>query len=125
MAWRNIILVVLLVQTPSVSVGANANHDSKLPSSSQFKLWENKQLLGYSFKRFDSPSLILCNQQCSRNQRCASTNFKLSSKKDGQGTCELNNHEMFVADGNINFGDRDGVTFSVRLLVISVLHNDI
>ena len=39
-----------------------------------------------------------------RNACCTSTNYKMSSKREGKGTCELN-------DENIEFLDLQGVTF--------------
>ena len=45
-------------------------------------------------KRFDSPSLKLlsCGQQCMEHVWCTCTNYKMPSKKDGKGTCELKKH---------------------------------
>ena len=62
--------------------------------SSYFEIRENKQLEGYVVKRFDSPSLLSCGQQCLRNACCTSTNYKMSSRKDGKGTCELNKYDI-------------------------------
>ena len=90
--------------------------------SSYFETRENKQLIGYVVKRFDSPSLLSCVQQCLRNARCTSTNFKFSSKKDGEGTCELNKHDISVVNGdNINLHDQEGVIFSILLKVNSTV----
>ena len=69
---------------------------------------ENKQLKGYVVKRFDSPSLLSCGQQCMRNIWCTSTNYKMSSEKDGNGTCELNKHDISLIDENINFHGQQG-----------------
>ena len=113
---RNKILLFILFQTTVVfSAEGNSESDSH---SSYFKTLENKQLLGYVVKRFDSPSLLSCGQQCLRNAWCTSTNFKLSSKKDGEGTCELNKHDISVVNENIKFADQEGVTFSVFIKVI-------
>ena len=87
--------------------------DEKNSRSSYFKTQENKQLMGYVVKRFDSPSLLSCGQQCLRNAWCTSTNFKLSSKKDGEGTCELNKHDISVVSENINFDDQERTTVLV------------
>ena len=117
--WKTILLL-LLIQTPSVSA-TNDNFDSTSSRSSQFRQWESKQLLGYAFKRFDSTSLISCGQQCLRNQRCSSTNFKWSSsKKDGDGTCELNDHEFSFIEENVNFVHQEDVTFSMKVIQILV-----
>ena len=115
MASKKTILFLLLVQTPAVIF----SEDNLIFSRSfHFKPWENKQLMGYVVKRFDSPSLLSCGQQCLRNAWCTSTNFKLSSKKDGEGTCELNKHDISVVNENNKFSDQEGVTFSLLLKVI-------
>ena len=77
-------------------------------------MWENKQLKGYVVRQFDSLSLLSCGQQCMRNALCqTSTNYMMSSKKGGKGTCELNEHNE-----NTNFDEQLGVTFSMLLKVI-------
>ena len=96
---------------------AGVNADSTFSRSSYFTTRENKQLKGYVVKRFDSPSLLSCNQQCMRNAWCTSTNYKMSSKKDGKGTCELNKYEISIIDENANFHDQQGTTFSMLLKV--------
>ena len=110
------VLLIFLFQTTAV-VSAEEIARSR---SSYFKTQKNKQLMGYVVKRFDSPSLLSCGQQCLRNAWCTSTNFKLFSKKDGEGTSELNKHDIFVVNENINFDDQEGVTFSLPLKVILV-----
>ena len=89
-------------------------------SSSSFITLENKQLKGYVVKRFDTPSLLSCGQQCMRNEWCTSTNYKMSSKKDGKGTCELNKHDISLINENTNFHDQQGVSFSMLLKVSKV-----
>ena len=89
-----------------------------LSRSSYFTTLENKQLKGYVVKRFDSPGLLSCSQECMRNVWCTSTNYKMSSKKDGKGTCELNKHDISLINENINFHDQQGVTFSQLLKVM-------
>ena len=86
--------------------------------SSYFTTRENKQLKGYVVKRFDSPSLLSCSQQCMRKVWCTSTNYKMSSKKDGKGTCELNKHDIYLIDENTNFHNQQGVTFSTLVKVM-------
>ena len=87
-----------------------------------FTTRENKQLEGYVVKRFDSPSLLSCDQQCMRYAWCISTNYKMSAKKDGKGTCELNKHDIsLIDDENANFHDQQGVTFSMLLVISKVL----
>ena len=96
---------------------AEVKADFTFSRSSYFTTRENKQLKGYVVKRFDSPSLLSCGQQCMRNAWCTSTNYKMSSKKDGKGTCELNKHDISVIKENAEFVDQQGVTFSVLLKV--------
>ncbi|KAL9965913.1 hypothetical protein ACROYT_G029776 [Oculina patagonica] len=50
-----------------------------------------------------------------RNEWCTSTNYKMSSKEDGKGTCELNKHDISLVNENTNFHDQRGVTFSMLL----------
>ena len=96
---------------------AEVNADSTFSRSSYFTTRENKQLKGYVVKRFDSPSLLSCNQQCMRNDWCTSTNYKMSSNKDGKGTCELHKHDISLINENAEFVDLQGCTFSMRLKV--------
>ena len=109
-------LKLFLLQTIAVFV-AEVNADTTFSRSSYFTTRENKQLKGYVVKQFDSPSLLSCGQQCMRNAWCTSTNYKMSSKKDGKGTCELNKHDISLIDENANFHDQQGVTFSILLKV--------
>ena len=87
--------------------------------SSYFDVRENTQLMGYVVQRFDSHSLLSCGRLCMENSWCTSTNYKISSKKDGEGTCELNKHDISLINENTNFHDQHGVTFSMLLKVIS------
>ena len=87
--------------------------------SSYFDVRENTQLKGYIVKRFDSPSLLSCGRLCMENSWCTSTNYKMSSEKDGKGTCELNKHDISLINENTNFHNQQGVTFSMLLKVIS------
>ena len=96
---------------------AEVNTDSTFSRSSYFTTQKNKQLKGYVVKRFDSPSLLSCGQQCVRNDWCTSTNYKMSSKNDSKGTCELNKHDISLIDVNAEFVDQEGVTFSMLLKV--------
>ena len=80
---------------------------------SYFEAFQNKRLIGYVIKRFDSPSLLSCGQKCLRNTWCTSTNFKFSSKKKSiGGTCELNKHDFSVVSERSNFADQEETTFS-------------
>ena len=108
------VFIVFLFQAAFVFSSGEAATFSR---ASYFTTRENKQLKGYVVKRFDSPSLLSCDQQCVRNAWCTSTNYKMSSKKDGKGTCELNKHDISL-DDDTNFDDQQGVTFSMLLKVV-------
>ena len=110
-------LLFLLFQISAVFC-AEENFSSR--RSSYVATRENKQLKVYVVKRFDSPSLLSCGQQCMRNDWCTSTNYKMSSKKDGKGTCELNKHDISLINEHANFHDKQGVTFSMMLKVFNM-----
>ena len=71
--------------------------------------------MGYVVKRFDSPSLLSCGRLCMENSWCTSTNYEMSSEKDGKGFCELNKHDISPIKENTNIHNRQGVTFSILL----------
>jgi len=52
-----------------------------------------------------------------RNAWCTSTNYKMPSKKDGKGTCELNKHDVSLINENAEFVVEKGVTFQMLLKV--------
>ena len=114
MGCTKVLLFFLLQSTADFSAEKNS-----LSRSSYFEIQENKQLKGYVVKRFDSPSLLSCGRQCMENAWCTSINYKMSSKKDGNGTCELNKHEISLIDENTSIHDQQGVTFSMLVKVIS------
>ena len=118
MACSGVVLFVLFQTTAVFSFEAETAAFSR---SLYFTTRENKQLKGYVVKRFDSPSLLSCGQQCMRNAWCTSTNYIMSTKKDGKGTCELNKHDISLIDENANFDDQQGVTFSMLLVISKVL----
>ena len=109
------VVIYFLFQTSAVFY-AESNFVSN--RSSYFSMRENKQLKGYVAKRLDSPSLLSCGLLCMENIWCTSTNYKMSSKKGIEGTCELNKHEISVINENTNFDEQLGVTFSMLLKVI-------
>ena len=113
------VFIFLLLQSTAVFSTEEKSISSR---SSYFEVRENKQLVGYVVKRFDSPSLLSCGQQCMRNAWCTSTNYKImSSKKDGKGTCELNKHDISaLMNENANFHNQKGVTFVIMLKVINM-----
>ena len=117
MGCKNVLFLVL-VQTIAV-FSAEVNADSTFSRSSYFTTRENKQLVGYIVKRFDSPSLLSCGQQCKRNAWCTSANYKMSSKKDGKGTCELNKHDISLINENVFLHDEIGVTFALPLFKVN------
>ena len=88
-----------------------------LSRSAYFSTLENKRLKGHVVKRFESPSLMSCSQSCLSNSWCTSTNFKMSSKKDDKGTCELNKHDISLINEDTKFHEQEGVTFSMLLKV--------
>ncbi len=94
--------------------------------SAFFVTKENKRLKGHVVKRFESPSLLSCSYECMGNKWCTSTNFKLSSKNDGRGTCELNNHDISLINDKTVFHEQEGVTFSmyfkVNISLTTLLH---
>ena len=92
-----------------------AKEDSTLSRSSLFTTQEKKRLAGHAFKRFQSPDQISCSLSCLRNSWCTSTNFEEPTEKDDKGTCELNKHG--ILDGNAQFYDQKGFTFSMMLKV--------
>ena len=103
-----IILLVFLFQSTAVF---SAEENATFSRSLYFTTLENKQLNGYVVKRFYSPSLLSCGQRCMRNAWCTSTNYKMSSKKDVEGTCELNKHDIFgFISENTYFSDNQRST---------------
>ena len=107
-------------------VFAQANADpATFSRSSYFTKRENTQLKGYVVKRFVSTSLLSCDQQCMRYAWCTSTNYMMSFKKDGKGTCELNKHDIPLMDENYaELIDQQGVTFSMPLKVNRILQTN-
>ena len=106
----------LLLQSTAVF---STEENSTSSRSSYSEVRENKQLKGYIVKRFDSPSLLSCGRLCMENAWCTSINYKMSSKKEAKGTCELNKHDISLVNENTDFHDQQGVTFSMMLKVIS------
>ena len=105
----------------TVNVAVFAAEEDVTSRSAYFTTRENKRLTGHLVKRFDSPSMMSCSQFCLRNAWCTSTNFKVSSRKNGKGTCELNKHG--VIDENTKFHDQQGVTFSLLQKVKDFISN--
>ena len=103
------VLLSFLFQTAAIF---GAEQTATFSRSSYFRTVEKKQLKGYVVRRFVSPSLLSCGQQCMRKKWCTSTNYKMSSKNDGKGTCALNKHGISLLNESIQFLDQQGVVFS-------------
>ena len=113
----NILFSILFQCFLSIVVFA-VNEKSISSCASFFTTQENKRLSGHVFKRFNSGSLLSCGHQCERNSWCTSANFKMPSKENGQGTCELNKHNISVIDGeNAQFRGQQGVIFLMFIKV--------
>ena len=109
------VLAFLLFQGMITVCYLAAAEDAASSRSAYFTTYENQRLKGHVVKHFESPSSISCSHSCLKNSWCTSTNFKLLSKKNSKGTCELNKHG--VLDENTEFHEQDGVTFSLILKV--------
>ena len=110
------LLLLLLFQGITKSDAFADEEDSPFSRSAFFVTRENKRLKGHVVKRTESPSLLSCSHECNKNEWCTSTNFKLSSKNDEKGTCELN-AQSFI-DENTKFHEEEAVTFSMLFKVI-------
>ena len=94
------VLILFLLQSTTVF---STEENSKSSRSSYFEVRENKLLMGYVVKRFDSPSFLSCGRLCIENPWFTSINYKMSSKKDRKGICELNKHDISLINENTNF----------------------
>ena len=115
---KKVLFFVLFQGMVNVLVYA-AEEDFKPSRSVFFTTRQDQRLQGHVVKTFESPSLISCSHSCLGNSWCTSTNFKMPSKKNAKGNCELNKHGAI--DENTEFHDQQGVTFSLLLKVISHL----
>ena len=91
----------------------SAGHNDLASRSAYFITRENQQLEGYVAERFESPSLLSCCHSCLRNAWCTSTNFEASTKKNGNGMCELNKHNISLVNEDTIFSDQQGSSFSM------------
>lgn len=112
---KNVLFLILIQRI--VYFAAFAADKESLSRSAYFTTYENRRLKGHVVKRFTSPSLMSCSKLCLTNSWCTSTNFKMSSKEDGKGTCELNKHDISVIYEDNEFHDQEDVTFSLLLEV--------
>ena len=105
MACTKVLKFLIVKSTTVISTEEN----SISSRSSYFETSENKQLKGYFVKRFDSPSLLSCSRLCMKNAWCSSTNYKMTAKKDGKGTCALNKHDISLINENTSFHDEQSL----------------
>ena len=118
MEAKKVVFFVLVQEVLYIAIFAAEEH-SNSANSAFIKTFENKRLKGHVIKQFTSPSLMSCSHSCLRNAWCTSTNFKEPSEKNGKGSCELNKHGAI--DENTKLHVEQGVTFSMRLKVNSIL----
>lgn len=124
MRSKHVLFVILFQGIMNSEVFAD-EQDSASSRSAYFMMKKNKRLLGYVFKRFESSSLLSCSHSCMRDMWCTSTNFKVSSKNDDKGTCELNKHHISLINGeNTSFHEEEGGTFSM-LFTVNIFSTDI
>ena len=115
------VLLFFLFQGITNTVVLTASAENSTFRSAYFATRENTRLNGYVVKRFDSLSFMSCSHSCLKHAWCNSTNFKVSSKNDGKGTCELNKHDSSLINENTKFHEQEGSTFSSLLKVIHIL----
>ena len=115
MEIKNVFFFIVLEGITDFAAFAAKEESSSL--TAYFTTRENKRLLGHVVKQFERQSLMSCSLLCLRNGWCTSTNFIMSSKKDDQGTCELNQHDISLINDDNEFHQQEGITFSVLLKV--------
>lgn len=111
MKCKYLFLFTLFEATKKTHVLGHQKHCTS-SRSGLFVTKENKQFNGHVVESFESPSLLSCSHSCMRTAWCTSTNFKLSSKYNGKGTCELNKHDISQIKENTNVQEKEGVIFS-------------
>ena len=114
------VLLFILFQEIMNPADLNTVEKPSVPSTSRsafFVSRENTRLTGHAIKWFYSPSLLSCSHFCLSKTWCTSINFKMSSKKDGKGTCELNKHNWPLINEYGILQSQNGVTFSLLLRV--------
>ena len=112
MKGKYLLLFTLFQAVKNTDVFDDQN-DRTSSRSGVFATYANKRLNGQVVESFESPSLLSCSHSCMRTVWCTSTNFKLSSKNDGRGTCELNKHDISMIKEKRNFHEKQGVTFAI------------
>ena len=114
------VLLFILFQGILNATNLNTVEEPSVTSTSRsacFVSRKNTRLRGHTIKWFHMPSLLSCNQLCLGKTWCASINFKMSSKKDGGGACELNKHNWPLFDEYGILQSQQGVTFALLLKV--------
>ena len=118
MEAKNLLLFFLLQCVINVAI-FDVGKDATFSRSAYFKTLKNKRLMGHVVKRFQSPSLMSCSHSCLRNTWCTSTNFKLFSENNNNGTCELNKYTISPLDvESTSLKDQHGVIFSMIFKVM-------
>ena len=111
------ILSFFVLQEIFLCVTILAAEENAQRRSANFITRENKELVSYVVKRFESRGLISCSQSCLKKSWCTSTNFIESLKKNDRGICELNKHKIAPLIEDNKLIDQRGVTFSAFLKV--------
>lgn len=120
MDGKEVLFVILLQWMVNVEVFAEKGNPAS--SRSVYCMTKrNKRLKGYVFKRFESASFLSCSHSCIKKEWCHSTNFKMSAKNGGKGTCELNKHDISLVNENTVFHKEEGVIFSMHFKVTTIL----
>ena len=119
MQVSKILLFILFQEIMNTAVQKTVQESSVISTSRSalFDSRQNTRLTGHAIKWFYSPSLLSCSQLCLTKTWCTSVNFKVSSKKDGRGTCELNKHDWPLVNEYKILQSQQGVTFSLILKV--------
>ena len=110
--------IILIAFQRETSGEVSPNQKSSVFSrSAYFMTMNNNRLHGYVVERFQSASLLLCNQKCLRREWCTSTNFKAPEQSGKTGTCGLNKHSYSSVFESASLRVEDGVTFSLLVKV--------
>ena len=120
------VLLFILFQEIMNKADLNTVEKPSVPSTSRsatfFVSRKNTRLTGHAIKWFYSPSLLSCGQLCLSKTWCTSINFKMSSKEDAKGACELNKHNWPLINEYGILQSQHGVVFSL-LLRVSFRHH--
>lgn len=111
------ICLIVVLKEIVINITVSAVEQTSLSRSAFIETRKNKRLPGHVMKRSTSPSSMSCSQLCLRNTWCTSTNFKEGSKQSDKGTCELNEHDSSLVNGDNKLVDEPGVTFAMLFKV--------